>query len=219
MLIICDNPLEAIVPGRELRIPEPGSEDYKGEKWVAPTDKPTPIGKGKYGKYYSEINIKALPVYPNHKGKLARVMYFDGCNNPEAPHVIDCHLVYEAGIGFGLGDADKVPLLPNGETDQTTSYEPLLPHKHPYCQTYTFSPAVRESYPDLGATVEFWMGEGEEAEQYIITKATTILVPKNVVHLPLYVREVRRPFTILSILDTPLWVGCYTQKFPAGFKK
>jgi hypothetical protein len=198
--------------------PKPGEEDYKGEKWVAPKVAPKRPGEGKYGKYYSEINVKGLPVYPNHQGKLARVMYYDGGNNPEAPHCIDVHLIYEAGMGFGLGDAGKLPLLPNGETDQTTSYEPLLPHKHPYNQTYSFNPTVKDNYPDLGGTVEFWMGEGEEAEQFTITKATTILVPKNTVHLPLYVREVRNPFTIVTVLDTPLWIGCYTQKIPAGFK-
>ena len=119
MLIICDTPLEAIVPERYMTPPARGEEDYKGEKWIPPTDKPTPIGQGKYGKYYSEINVKGLPVYPNHKGKLTRVMYYDGCNNPEAPHCFDCHLICEAGVGFGTGDAEKLPLLPNGETDQT----------------------------------------------------------------------------------------------------
>jgi hypothetical protein len=218
MLVISDNPLEAIVPGREMLPPKSGQEDYKGEKWVAPKIDPIRPGEGKFGKYYSEINVKGLPVYPAHQGKLARVMYYDGGNNPEAPHCIDVHLVYEAGIGFGLGDAGKLPLLPNGETDQTTSYEPLLPHKHPFYQTYSFNPTVKDNYPDLGGTVEFWLGEGEDAERYFITKAATVLVPKNTLHLPLYVREVRKPFTIVSVLDTPLWVGCYSQKLPAGFK-
>jgi hypothetical protein len=231
MLIICDNPLEAIVPSldmippgiknanaplREIKIP--GFEKYGTDNWMPPKVKPTPQGKGKYGKYYSEIDVKGLPVYPAHKGKIARIMYYDGCCNPEAPKCIDCYLVYGSGIGFGLGDTRKLPVLPNGETDQVSSYEPLLPHKHPFCQTYTFSPTDKDNYPDLGGVVEFWMGEGEKAEKHVITKAMTVLVPKNTVHLPLYVREMRKPFSIITVLDTPMWVGCYTDKLPIDFK-
>jgi hypothetical protein len=216
VLVLPDNPLEATVFSKDL---PPGFDNFMKPGWKPPKVAPTPKGKGKYGKYFSEINVKDLPVYPAHKGKLARIMYYDAVYNSESPHCIDCHLVYEAGVGFGLpGGEKKLPVFSNGEADHTSSYEPLLPHKHPFYQTFTFSPTDRDNFPDLGGTVEFWIGEGEEAEQHIITKASTALVPKHTVHLPLYVREVHRPFTIATVLDTPLWIGTYTQKFPKSFK-
>jgi hypothetical protein len=216
VLVVCDNPLEAPIFSRDL---PPGFDNYMRIGWAPPKVEPTPKGKGKYGKYFNEVNVKDLPMYPAHKGKLARVFYYSAEHNGEAPHCINCYLIFDSGVGFGLpGGEKKLPVLPNGEDDNTSSYEPLLPHKHPFYQTYSFSPTTRDNFPDLGGTVEFWIGEGEEAEQHIITKATTVLVPKHTVHLPLYVREVHSPFTITTVLDTPIWAGIYTQKFPKGFK-
>jgi hypothetical protein len=204
--MVSDNPLEAVV-WRETF--PPGFEKNQDGKWMPPKIKPMPKGAGKYGRYISEIDVKNLPVYPKHKGKAARVMFYNGSYNIEAPHCIDCHLIYGAGMGFGLGDEKRLPLLPNGLTDESSSYEPFLPHKHPFYQTYSFSPTDTDHLPDLGGTVEFWIGEGKDSESYTINKATTILIPKNTVHLPLYVKEVHRPFTILTVLDSPVWAGVW----------
>jgi len=201
-----DNPLEAVV-WRET-YPAGFKKSPEG-KWVPPEVDPLPKGSGKWSRYINEIDVKNLPVYASHKGKAARVMFYDGSVNPEAPHCIDCHLIYGAGMGFGLGDTRKLPLLANGLTDECSSYEPLLPHRHPFYQTYSFSPANNDHLPDLGGTVEFSIGEGSDQETYTITKATTILIPRDTVHLPLYVKEVHQPFTILTVLDSPIWAGVW----------
>jgi hypothetical protein len=216
LMIIADLPLAASIPARR-RLP-PGFENCEDENWVPPKVKPLPKGAGKYAKNYSEIDVKNLPVYPSFKDKAARVMFYDGSYNAEAPHSIDCHLIYRPGIGFGLGQEKTLPLWPDGQSDENSSYEPFLPHKHPFYQTFSLIGTDLDKFPDLGGTVEFWIGEGEEAEKYIITKPTTILVPKHTVHLPMYVREVHRPFVVASILDTPIWAGLFTQKLPTGFK-
>jgi hypothetical protein len=203
---ISDNPLEAVV--WRGTYPQ-GFEKNPEGKWIPLKVDPMPKGSGKYGTYFSEIDIKSLPVYPKHKGKAARVMFYDGSVNPEAPHCIDCHLIYGAGIGFGLGDEKKLPLLPDGLTDECTSYEPFLPHMHPFYQTYSFIPSDNNNLPYLGGTVEFHIGQGKEQEVYTITKATTILIPRDTVHLPLYVKEVHKPFAILTVLDSPIWAGIW----------
>jgi hypothetical protein len=79
-------------------------------------------------------------------------------------------------------------------------------------------PAGNETFTDLGGTVEFWIGEGDEAEQHFINRATTVLILKNTVHLTLYVREVRSPFTIFTVLDTPIWAGCRSLELTKRFK-
>jgi hypothetical protein len=216
LLVVADSPLAASVPARR-NLP-PGFENCQDEKWVPPKVKPMPKGSGKYGKCFSEIDVKGLPVYSSFRDKVARVMFYDASYNPNAPHSIDCHLIYEAGVGFGLGREKTLPLWPDGQSDENSSYEPFLPHKHPFYQTFSFIGTDLSQFPDLGGTVEFWMGEGDEAEQHLITKSTTILVPKNTVHLPMYVREVHRPFVVATVLDAPIWAGLFTNKFPAGFK-
>ena len=72
--------------------------------------------------------------------------------------------------------------------------------------------------PGLGGTVEFWMGEGKEAEKYVIDKTTTVLIPPNTVHYPIYVHECKRPFVICSIMDEPLFGGKFIDVYPPDFK-
>jgi hypothetical protein len=46
-------------------------------------------------------------------------------------------------------------------------------------------------YPEnLEQKVELWIGEGEEAEKYIITKTCVFLMPAGVLHNPTWVRSV-----------------------------
>lgn len=78
------------------------------------------------------------------------------------------------------------------------------PHIHDSAETYIFIPANPDLEDDLGATVEFWIGEGEQAKKLIISKPTVLLVPPNTVHLPLYVQELRSPFILLNMIDNPL---------------
>jgi hypothetical protein len=178
-------------------------------KWVPPKVTPLPKNSGKWGKYISEIDVKSLPIYDRHKGKAVRAMFYDGSVNPEAPHVIDCHLIYGSNMGFGLGDEKKLPVLANGLTDENSSYEPFLPHMHPVIQTYSFIPCNNDNLPDLGGTVEFSIGEGKDQETYTISKSSTFLIPRDTVHLPLYVKEVHKPFAILTVLDSPIWCGIW----------
>jgi hypothetical protein len=44
------------------------------------------------------------------------------------------------------------------------------------------------------------------------------LVPKNTVHLPMFVREVHTPFLAISVLDTPLAAEQPVNTFPPGFE-
>ena len=72
--------------------------------------------------------------------------------------------------------------------------------------------------PDLGGKVEFWLGEGDQAEKYIIDKTTTVIIPPNTVHYPIYVHECKRPFVIASIMDEPLFGGRFVDVYPPGFE-
>ena len=67
--------------------------------------------------------------------------------------------------------------------------------------------------------MEFWIGEGDQSEQCLISKPTIVLVPKNMVHLPLNIREVHNPFLAITVLDTPLAGELPVENFPSGFKK
>ena len=211
--VVLDSPLFEFMPSR--RILPPGFEKAGEEGWVPPKSN---TGRGKYDFCYSTPDMKSFPVYPAHKGKISRVMYFDRNINVAAPHCMDMYLIYGAGAGFGLGDAKMVADWADGRSDEFSSYEAFKPHVHTYSQTYSFISTDQQNLEDLGGTVEFWIGEGKEAEKHTITSAATLLIPKDVVHLPMYVKEVHRPFVLAIVLDSPVWSGAWSVEFPSGFK-
>jgi len=211
--VLLDSPLFLFMPSR--RILPPGFVNVNDAGWTPPKSN---AGRGKYDYCYSAVDVNSLPVYPAHKNKIKRVMYFDRNINIAAPHCMDMYLVYRAGAGFGLGDAKMVPDWADGRSDEFSSYEPLKPHVHTRSQTYSFIGTDQQHLEDLGGTVEFWIGEGKEAEKHTITGAATVLIPKDVVHLPMYVKEVHRPFVLAIVLDSPVWAGCWSLEFPGGFK-
>jgi hypothetical protein len=212
-IVVLDSPLFQFMPSR--RILPPGFENVNEAGWVPPRSNE---GRHKYDYCYSAVDVNDLPAYPAHKGKISRAMYFDRNINLAAPHCLDVYLVHGAGTGFGLGDAKVVPDRADGRSDEFSSYEPLKPHVHAHGQTYSFIGTDKEHLEDLGGTVEFWIGEGKEAEKHTITSAATVLVPKDVVHLPLYIKEVHRPFVLAIVLDSPVWAGCWSLEFPRDYK-
>jgi hypothetical protein len=67
------------------------------------------------------------------------------------------------------------------------------PHKHDCDEIFLFIGNNPESTDDLGAELEFWMGEGDETEKIIITTSSVVFVPGKLLHLPLFFRNVKRP--------------------------
>lgn len=80
------------------------------------------------------------------------------------------------------------------------------PHKHDCAEIFLFMGTNTEDPDDLGAEIEFWMGEGEETEKIKINTSSLIIVPGGLVHLPMFFRNVTRPVLNvvigLSIGDT-----------------
>ena len=56
---------------------------------------------------------------------------------------------------------------------------------------------------DLGAHVEFHVGEGEDEEAFEFDEPRAIFIPKGVRHGPLYVSNFRRNFVIVDIMTAP----------------
>jgi hypothetical protein len=56
---------------------------------------------------------------------------------------------------------------------------------------------------DLGAVVEFHLGEGESEQVFRFDEPRCIVVPRGVRHFPMIVSAFRRPFVIVDILTAP----------------
>jgi uncharacterized RmlC-like cupin family protein len=55
---------------------------------------------------------------------------------------------------------------------------------------------------DLGAEVEFWIGEGDDQEKIVFTTSSSIYVPPGVAHFPQIWRNVRRPVFTVVVMPT-----------------
>lgn len=78
---------------------------------------------------------------------------------------------------------------------------PELPgaHSHPFDEIVLLVGSNPKNLRDLGGEVEWWMGEGKDAEKFVLTSTTTIYVPKRLVHGPLIFKRVEKPILNVAI--------------------
>jgi hypothetical protein len=88
------------------------------------------------------------------------------------------------------------------------------PHSHDCDEIFMFMGTNPRDKDELGADVEFWMGEGKETEIIKLNKSGLIFVPKGLVHLPVLFKNVKKPLLwfvlALNIGDTL----AHTIKYP-----
>jgi len=75
-------------------------------------------------------------------------------------------------------------------------------HKHDYEEIFMFLGTDRNDPTDLGAEVEFWIGEGKDQEKIVFTTSSSIYVPPGVAHFPQIWRKVRRPVFTIVVMPT-----------------
>ena len=75
-------------------------------------------------------------------------------------------------------------------------------HKHDYEEIFMFLGTDPKDPRDLGAEVEFWIGEGKDQEKIVFNTSSSIYVPPGVAHFPQIWRNVRRPVFTVVIMPT-----------------
>ena len=63
-------------------------------------------------------------------------------------------------------------------------------HRHDYAQILAFLPGDISSLGELDAEIEFYL----DGEKYIINKTTVVHIPGGMIHCPLYINRVGKPF-------------------------
>jgi hypothetical protein len=83
--------------------------------------------------------------------------------------------------------------------EKTNPRELPAAHSHPFNEIVLLIGSNPKNLRDLGGEVEWWMGEGKDAEKYLLTSTTLIYVPKGLVHAPLIYNRVDRPIMNIAI--------------------
>ena len=74
------------------------------------------------------------------------------------------------------------------------------PHKHDYEEIFLFLGTDPGDTTDLGAEVEFWLGEGSERDKVIINTSSSIYIPPGLAHFPQIWRNVVRPVMTIVVM-------------------
>ena len=77
--------------------------------------------------------------------------------------------------------------------------ESIGAHSHPFAEIVLLVGSNPKNLRDLGGEIEWWMGEGKDAEKFVLTSTTTIYVPKGLVHGPLIFKRVEKPILNVAI--------------------
>lgn len=88
------------------------------------------------------------------------------------------------------------------------------PHKHDCDELFMFTGVNPADKNELGAEIEFWMGEGEDTEKLLITTPSLVYVPKGLLHLPLFFRNVQKPVMWYVIATNVGETLKHTIKYP-----
>ena len=75
------------------------------------------------------------------------------------------------------------------------------PHAHDCDEIFMFMGTNPENTDILGAEIEFWLGEKEETEIIRINTSALVFIPKGLVHLPLFFKNVTKPliWTVIAL--------------------
>lgn len=93
----------------------------------------------------------------------------------------------------------------------------LWPHLHSKTEYFIFLSTDPDNPDVTGGTCEFWIGEGEGAEPYLINKPTVVVLPPNTLHLPQVFRESHGTGAMCVVYDAPLWMVSEVKKLPPDF--
>ena len=84
------------------------------------------------------------------------------------------------------------------------------PHKHNCAEILYFIGGNPMNFKDFGAEARLVMGEGEDAETYIINTTTWVYIPKDLPHCPLEFTRVDRPIMFGHIMFAPTFESSFS---------
>jgi hypothetical protein len=151
------------------------------------------MAKSKYEKY---VVRKPAVVTADYKDVVPETDKIPNVSAVDTgPRVIFSHSFVKDSdtmVEYGLISGDTVI----GDVDKNVTE----PHKHDYEEIFLFLGTDPKDTTDLGAEVEFWIGEGSDAEKIVFNTSSSIYVPPNVVHFPQIWRNVKRPVMTVVIM-------------------
>ena len=187
-----------------------------------------------YAKYVRELkfNKDTVVMHPENSRPdvlpvIPKSITIDGKNWPVATKHLEVFLISEpcgSGIERAIDPAKPVFELLPGMFAEDDVESALFDgnggetHYHRHEETYIFCGTNPDDPEDLGGEIELWLGIGKNAEKFIITKSTAVLMPPGLAAHPLIFRRVDRPIVKIVIYDNPIYSIIPVGINPPDFK-
>ncbi len=71
------------------------------------------------------------------------------------------------------------------------------PHVHDYDEAILFIGSDPRNFSDLGAEVEFAIGE--EQEKHVFDRPTAVVIPKGLPHCPIVTNRIEKPYLCMAV--------------------
>ncbi len=148
------------------------------------------------------VDSLTFPLMTQHLEALT-YHHTGSCHDPERPFAMTMEeYKSQPGVRYAFD------LLPSHRS----------PMYHTYDKWFFFVGTNPDDPNDLGGELEFWLGAGEHAEMQIINKPTCIFVPAGMMHTPIDVTRLDRPFYEFVIAPRPVHVEFHPGLWPLGYK-
>lgn len=181
----------------------------------------------KYAKYVTEMTYVKYPGAELMVKPFRELFLVDANEMQFLPFHFEVFIIRKDGVRDGVSDVTEIPKnmaefhirrlssgFPGEVKGESLGYIWRTkngkfifrgwPMYHTADEIFLFFGTDPDNPTDLGGEVEFWLGLGDDAEKYLITKPSCIYVPAGLVHAPIVFRNVRKPF---------IEVICYTKSF------
>ena len=152
---------------------------------------------GKYDKYVKPLRLWTELVRPSFRGKMADFsLLHDEKVQPETPIWVETFYAYAPGSGVGV--PGELPKIVEGREVPGDGGQ----HSHrDYDELFLFFGSNPHDNTALGGEVEFWLGDGDNAQKFIAREPTAEWVPRGVAHNPHLFTKVKDPkFPIIEMV-------------------
>jgi hypothetical protein len=172
----------------------------------------------KWDQYVSKMTRYPGFTHPAYGDRITQgSLIYDKIVTPVAPAHIEVFQINKPGTGMGTG-THMGPVFPYGE--KKGLYLDDNPHWHPVDECFLYHGSVLDKPGYLGGEIEFWMGEGKEAEKYTITEPSVVYVPAGVIHVPIFFNKVDSPATpifMIVLYFSGVYMRFDSKEFPPTF--
>ena len=152
------------------------------------------MAKAKYADLVQPLRLWTEVVRPSMRGKMADFsLLFDEKVQPKTKIWVEIFYAYAAGTGAGGLPGDLQPVV-NGKVAGKGKFTEGGMHSHrDFDELFMYIGTDPADNTRLGGAVEFWIGDGKDAQKFNFDVPTACWVPRNVAHNPWIITKVNDP--------------------------